>query len=668
MKRIEIYALYAAAACFALATTGCVRDDLPAAEGAQRNRDDRVIFGASISDTSPSTRASESGIYGQQKGEILTLSNQVFDMEDQNNGFPKYAVPVPFFVQHFYRTKASAEDKNFSDWTEEMGIYTDWTDVAGQLGFYTGKYTYGAHKDYFTDYPYLPETDNKEHKWHGDAYDAEHVFNAWTADFEMRHSSGSGGRTRWVTMDKIAGKRSSQYGTVRFFHFLRETNDPKRLKGGEDSLCVGTYDPWGSYDRKRPSLEHFIGLTGTIGTKEKPINYRSNAEKGGGSNVSMLFRHLVCQLHISKIHVTNVKGSEEFSTAERAIIIFPKMRRYAHFTTGNWETGEGPHIIDKDDEKAYRAAIEASGTTYDAVLKSTFSDNSEASPYKEGEYEAYTRNGGLGLAAYATSYLYLAPFDLETEGEFEVRIMKKGTDENGKTVYSETEVDAYYFGDLKELAGKLQEERIAQGRPAPEGKEKWLLAGEKLKFNLSLKDGNATGLDMDIDEWDEHGGSTGTGHAGSGDIYTDDDFDNLRKAMSDYRDQLPDMYGTDDYRMEFHNDIDCSSHKHDSRTTLHVPKDCTLDGMGNVLYVSSKSSPTDPWRQSSDQKKNDGSAGTIVNLFIVSVDADGNGFNYCYFNSKGELIGQSAQNTNGKGGPFASMEELLQFINENNLW
>lgn len=667
MKRIEIYALYAAAACFALATTGCVRDDLPAAEGAQRNRDDRVIFGASISDTSPSTRASESGIYGQQKGEILTLSNQVFDMEDQNNGFPKYAVPVPFFVQHFYRTKASAEDKNFSDWTEEMGIYTDWTDVAGQLGFYTGKYTYGAHKDYFTDYPYLPETDNKEHKWHGDAYDAEHVFNAWTADFEMRHSSGSGGRTRWVTMDKIAGKRSSQYGTVRFFHFLRETNDPKRLKGGEDSLCVGTYDPWGSYDHTRPSLEHFIGLTGTIGTKEKPINYRSNAEKGGGSNVSMLFRHLVCQLHISKIHVTNVKGSEEFSTAERAIIIFPKMRRYAHFTTGNWETGEGPHIIDKDDEKAYRAAIEASGTTYDAVLKSTFSDNSEASPYKEGEYEAYTRNGGLGLAAYATSYLYLAPFDLETEGEFEVRIMKKGTDENGKTVYSETEVDAYYFGDLKELAGKLQEERIAQGRPAPEGKEKWLLAGEKLEFNLSLKDGNATGLDMHIGEWDEHGGSTGTGHAGSGDIYTEDDFyavESLMDGRDEDREKLPPYFP--DGRLEFHKDID-----YDHHTDFHVPKDCVLDGMGNILHVIADQI----WRRSGNQR--DGKVGQIKNLFVVWEDTKNQGhMEYSYFNSEGKLIGWDQ---NGKGDyynadadgnpcPFTSMEELLQFINENNLW
>ena len=667
MKRIYIYALYAAASSIALALAGCVDDDLSIAERVQSDRDDRVIFGASIS--SAATRSTESETYGMQEGDTLTLSNQVFDMVDpEEKGFPEYAPPVPFFIQQFWHSKATAESSDFSEWTEEIGIYTDWTDVAGRLGFYTKNYNYGNWPD---KYPNSYLKDNKELKWHRDQYEAEHVFNAWTADFEMQHPKGRGGVTRWVTMDRDASeKRSSQYGTVRFFHFLRDTNDPKKLKGGEDSLCIGTYNAWGDYDHTRPSLEHFVGLTKMVGSQNAPITYRSNAQNGGGTNVSMLFRHLVCQIRISKIHHTEIQGSEEITTPAAAIIVFPKMRRYARFTTGNTETGEGPHVMYPEEESAHKEQIERDldAGAYEQLLRRTFSDNEKAEPYAGGEYEAYTRNGGLGLAAYAISYMYLAPFDLATEGEFEVWLMQP-KDTEKKTYYEDYEdkdhVVGHYFGNLADLVDKLKEERIAKNRLAPEGKESWLLAGEKLKFNLSLSDGSATGLDMTIDEWNEHGGSTGTGHAGSGDIYTEDDFDKMRDAMSSKRGELPDMYGADQ-RMEFHNDIECSSHKHSRQTTLHVPKGYTLDGMGNILYVSSKNSPNSPWRQSSDQEENN--AGTIVNLFIVSVDEDGNGIYYSYFNSEGKLIGIDEQNKNGEGGPFTSMEDLLNYIDEHNLW
>ncbi len=654
MKRIYIYALYAAASSIALALAGCVDDDLSIAERVQSDRDDRVIFGASIS--SAATRSTESETYGMQVGDTLTLSNQVFDMVDQENGFPDYAPPVPFFIQQFWRSKATAESSDFSRWTEEIGIYTDWTDVAGRLGFYTENYKYGKWSDKYP-YSYLNENDNKELKWHGDQYEAEHVFNAWTADFEMQHSNGSGGITRWVTMDRDASeKRSSQYGTVRFFHFLRDTDHPERLKGGEDSLCIGTYNPWGSYDHTRPSLEHFVGLTKMVGSKNAPITYRSNAQNGGGTNVSMLFRHLVCQIRISRIHHTEIQGSEEITTPQAAIIVFPKMRRYARFTTGDTVTGEGPHVMYPDEESAHKEKI--GDDEYEALLRRTFSDNEKAEPYAGGEYEAYTRNGGRGLAAYAISYMYLAPFDLATEGEFEVWLMQPKEKEKGTYYEDKDHVVGHYFGNLADLVDKLKEERIAKNRHAPAGKESWLLAGEKLKFNLSLSDGSATGLDMTIDEWNEQGGSTGTGHTGSGDIYTEDDFYAVESLMDDgsTRDQLPPYFG-DDQRLEFHNDIE---YKHG--TDLHVPKDYVLDGMGYTLHVID----AQRWRRSGDQRT--GKVGKITNLYIIWEDKNNPGnFEYAYFNSEGKLIGKDKDNA-GEGGPFTSMEDLLNYIDEHNLW
>lgn len=657
MKRIYIYALYAAASSIALALAGCVDDDLSIAERVQSDRDDRVIFGASIS--SAATRSTESETYGMQVGDTLTLSNQVFDMVDQTNGFPEYAYPVPFFIQQFWRSKATAESSDFSQWTEEIGIYTDWTDVAGRLGFFTDKYIYGNWtKDLWENkYSYLPENENKELKWHGDQYEAEHVFNAWTADFEIKHTNHTGGGTRWVTMDYDAsGNRSSQYGTVRFFHFLRDTGNPERLKGGEDSLCIGTYDPWGSHDHTRPSLEHFVGLTKMVGSKNAPITYRSNAQNGGGTNVSMLFRHLVCQIRISSIHHTEIQGSEEITTPEAAIIVFPKMRRYARFTTGNTETGEGPHVMYPDEESAHKEPI--GDDEYEALLRRTFSDNGKAEPYADGEYEAYTRNGGRGLAAYAISYMYLAPFDLATEGEFEVWLMKNVNGGYSEDYKDENNVIGHYFGNLADLVDKLKEERIAKNRPAPAGKESWLLAGEKLKFNLSLSDGSATGLDMTIDEWNEHGGSTGTGHAGSGDIYTEDDFYAVESLMDDgsTRDQLPPYFG-DDERLEFHNDIE-----YNHGTEFHVPEGYVLDGMGYTLHVIDPSL----WEQSTNQRN--GKVGKITNLYIIWEDENNPEHKeYSYFNSEGKLIGKDKDNA-GEGGPFTSMEDLLNYIDEHNLW
>ena len=661
MKRIYIYALYAAASSIALALAGCVDDDLSIAERVQSDRDDRVIFGVSIS--SAATRSWEDPTYGMQVGDTLTLSNQVFDMENES-GFPGFAVPVPFFIQQFWRSKATADSSDFSQWTEEIGIYTDWTNVAGRLGFYTENYKYGCWtKDLWEkEYSYLSE--NKELKWHGDQYEAEHVFNAWTADFEIKHSTNhSGGGTRWVTMDcDERGNRSSQYGTVRFFHFLRDTGNghPERLKGGEDSLCIGTYDPWGSYDHTRPSLEHFVGLTKMVGSKNAPITYRSNAQNGGGTNVSMLFRHLVCQIRISSIHHTEIQGSEEITTPQAAIIVFPKMRRYARFTTGDPDTGEGPHVMYPEEELEHKEQIERDlgAGAYEQLLQKTFSDKGEAKPYAGGEYEAYTRNGGLGLAAYAISYMYLAPFDLATEGEFEVWLMQPKNKAKGTYYEDEDHVEGHYFGNLADLVDKLKEERNAKNRLAPEGKESWLLAGENLKFNLSLSDGSATGLDMTIDEWNEQGGSTGTGHAGSGDIYTEDDFYAVESLMGDgrTRDQLPPYFG-DDERLEFHNDIE-----YNHGTEFHVPEGYVLDGMGYTLHVIDPSL----WEQSTNQRN--GKVGKITNLYIIWEDENNPEHKeYSYFNSEGKLIGKDKDNA-GEGGPFTSMEELLNYIDEHNLW
>lgn len=685
MKRVNKYLLYVAVAGFIVASAlpGCVREEMSDAgsDAAERKYDDYVLFGASCA-----TRAGESSTFGKQVGDTLPLSNNIFDVQNTSvndkgeltdiSGFP-FCGPVPFFIQQFWKEKDSEE------WYEEIGMYTDWSNVIGQLAFYNDtEYTYANHtKDtYSSSYPYFIKP--KKLKWHADREDVQHIFNAWTADFEMQHTNhtSTGHSTRWVTMDKLSsGARSSQYGTVRFFHFLRNANNPRLLRGASDSLSIGTTDWWGSDDHYRPSLEHFVGLTAMIGSKNNeknpPITYQSNAQHGGGTNVSLLFQHLVCQLHVGKIRITKIDGgSDEFDNDNgRFVMFFPKLRRYARFTTGNPETGEGPHVIvDKEEEEKHIALMQELYGSYETLLNSTFSDQDPVEDragnvvYPHGEYDAYTRDGGLGLAASPFSYMYLAPFDLLADGEFEIWLMKKKIEDGDWP-----EIDKRYYGNLADLAPLLEPARKEKNHPAaPEGKETWLLPGEKLYFNLNLSDGRATGLHVTIEGWGEHGGSSGTGHGNDG-IYADTEqgesslFEDLRDFMGNDRSKLPDLYG-DDQRLEFHDPVLTD---HNSATTLHVPKDYTLDGLGNVLYIYSDNK--NHWRRSGDQR--DGKGGTICNLFVVMTDtkdiseADEKGYDFAYFNSKGELIGKDADNE-GRDGPFTTMEELIDYLNENDCW
>ena len=142
-------------------------------------------------------------------------------------------------------------------------------------------------------------------------------------------------------------------------------------------------------------------------------------------------------------------------------------------------------------------------------------------------------------------------------------------------------------------------------------------------------------------------------------VPTEDDFkavEDLMDGDDNSRNQLPSYYG-DDKRLEFHNDIE-----YNHGTDLHVPKDYVLDGMGYTLHVIDD----ECWRRSGEQRK--GNVGKITNLYIIWEDEKNPGnFEYAYFNSEGTLIGKD-KDREGEGGPFTSMEELLNYIDEHNLW
>lgn len=628
-----------------LAVSSCASDDLDVIRE-KKQVADGPVFGADLLDRIPLTRAT---------GDWLPLCPENFDGNSEKGDFAEgKSRPVPIFI-HQYKKKAEG------GWEEHESIYTDWGTQTqeGMLTpyhkaqFKNGVLDYEFYQQYASPDKSPTEYDLYEELTWGTSK-TENVFNAWTADFEVHHTSND--RTsRWVTMDTDAnGKRSSKSGTVRFCHWYYRNNTAHELS---DSYYLGVngYDAY----RNEPSLEHFVGLTQMVGTTAEagtegnlPLDY-----DGNGRYVPLRFKHLISCIRIRSVQIYYADGSNklfasnssQFGTdvkvdmTENGVkILFPYMRRYARFSTGNPQTGEGPHVLTLEEEAAEKSSI----TDYDDLLHRTFDDKTTATGdgFKGDEYAYFTQNPsvsygpghGVGLTAYWKSRMYVAPFDMSgKEGEFEVHVMHYDENEQKYT----DDIETRYFGSLEGVVNNF------------DGGSTKLRAGDRLEIALVLRDGKVTGVTATVEGWEESGGSSSSGHSRPG-VYTSKEFDNIRDKMSSNRNETSwlDPYidnenGTP--TLNIYEDIDIRDHG--SVTHPWLPEGYVFDGNGHTLRVNKGSGSNDKFEPSSSWRNS-----KIKNLFVEMVNGQ---------NSE-EIVGVQYWDENGEVYEAETWDALFDLLDK----
>lgn len=275
-----------------------------------------------------------------------------------------------------------------------------------------------------------------------------------------------------------------------------------------------------------------------IGTEAGPVNYRNN-----GEYVELQFRHLVSKIYISSLNIVTNDGSTwQNVSGEITIFNFPK-KGYFH---------RHPSEEDKNNPLRCRPYVKK--------------------PVNPEDYGDMTYEISKGSA------IYICPEIDFQDLQFKIKVNWP----------AQQGVEGEYYGDFSgfEITRRTYNDewdREHQGKTI-------LYANEVINLNLTLRQGNVTGMTATIGKWTDKNVGTSSNYPRKG-VYNSSQFSDLLNSTDENIDELYELYGgePDDKDKVFHvyNDLEINS------SNLEIPDGYTLDGMGHtVIKISEDDSIT----------------------------------------------------------------------------
>lgn len=319
-----------------------------------------------------------------------------------------------------------------------------------------------------------------------------------------------------------------------------------------------------------------------IGTQAGPVNYRDN-----GEYVELQFMHLVSKIYISSLNIVTNDGSTwQNVSGEITIFDFPK-KGYFH-------------------------------------RQPSEEDIASASPLRRLPYVAKSESsedyGDMTYEISRGSAIYICPEIDFKDLQFKIKVNWP----------AQQGVEGEYYGDFSGL--KITRRYNDEWDKEHQG-ETTLYANEVINLNLTLRQGNVTGMTATIGKWSDKNVGSSPNYPRKG-VYNSSQFSDLLNASEKNIDELYDFYGGDpeDKDKVFHvyNDLEINS------STLDIPDGYTLDGMGHtVIKISEGNSIT--LKNVRDIYITDGKN-------TIFIDSDGNIFDIDIETGKMNKIGVLNQN------------------------
>lgn len=268
-----------------------------------------------------------------------------------------------------------------------------------------------------------------------------------------------------------------------------------------------------------------------IGTKEGPIDYRHN-----GEYVELQFQHLVSKIYISNINLTTNDGSAFQNVSGEMTIYHLPNKGYFYRQP---EDGKAPYVLNPSFK--------------DEVLEEDFSD--------------VTYNVAEGAA------LYICPKVNFKDLQFKISL----------TWPPQHSSEGDYYGDFSSVKFIRHPNTDEWDKDKTEEyASTTLYAGEMIYLNLTLRQGNVTGVTANIGKWSDKNSGISSNYPHPG-IYTDVQLADLLLNGKSFED-LYSIYGEDensDKVFHIYNDLDFTGNN------LEIPEGYILDGMGHTITVSS---------------------------------------------------------------------------------
>ena len=310
-----------------------------------------------------------------------------------------------------------------------------------------------------------------------------------------------------------------------------------------------------------------------IATKQGPVNYREN-----GEYVELQFRHLVSKVFIQSINlITNDGTTWQDVVGEMTIFGIPDR---GYFNRHPWDNN-APYILHPEN----------AGTQYK-------------------EYE----NKDVTYKVSKNAAFYLCPEIDFSELEFKIKLLSPA-------IHGET---GEYYGDFKTVTiTRRQDDNWDKDK-----KRNKLYANEVINLNLTLRQGNITGVTAFISDWTNKERYTSNNYPHPG-IFTEDQLNDVFKG-SKSQEEKEGMYseGEDQDGKIFHlyNDLKLID------SSLKMPEGDVLDGMGHTITLSPDSSGNVYLQNIRDIYITDGTN-------TIYIDKEGNIYKVDSEGKRGEKIG-----------------------------
>lgn len=260
-----------------------------------------------------------------------------------------------------------------------------------------------------------------------------------------------------------------------------------------------------------------------VGAKTDPLNYDSN-----GEDVEMYFQHLVSKIHINALKMVDNEGYT--SEGVVATMTFYQMPQSAIFDRLPVDGGAPRVEMDPDAKK------------------------------------------GVACTVGSPTTLYVCPGIDFSKMEFSVHIEgPQGTKGD-------------YFGDFRSVIFK----RTDTDQPEwDEGKSTTVLyAGEEMTIDLTIRDGNAGGISVNISNWSDRGFRNATGYSRQGIFSNSELLDIYNKFQDGYTqeevDEIFDLYGEE---VDGEKVIYLYEDAQMSHTRMPMAKGLILDGTGHTVQL-----------------------------------------------------------------------------------
>lgn len=317
-----------------------------------------------------------------------------------------------------------------------------------------------------------------------------------------------------------------------------------------------------------------------IATKEGPVNYNDN-----GEYVELQFSHLVSKVFIQSINlITNDGTTWQDVVGEMTIFGIPDRGYFLRHP----EEGKAPYILHPKD---------AGG-----------------SQYKEFEEKDVTYKVSKNVA------FYLCPEINFSNLDFKIKLISP-------SIHGET---GEYYGDFKAVNITRQRDDSWDS-----GKDRnTLYAGEVINLNLTLRQGNITGVTAFISDWTNKERYTSNNYPHPG-IFTNDQlYDVFKGTKSQEEKEQTYADGEDSQGKIFHvyNDVELED------SALNMPDGDVLDGMGHTIKLTPNRSGNIEVTNVRDVYITDGTN-------TIFIDKEGNVFKV---DSDGKLIEPSTGSLKGK--------------------